>query len=111
MRIKRNNKLFSKLAISVGRNPYHVVNRIFTEYNILCYSYLVIVGCSIIRIPCAFIYFMNTMDLTWYPYLVPNYNPIYSSVTKCKYYPIRGKHNGWVIKYLIDKGTDEEEYE
>ena len=50
------------------------------------------------------------MDLPWDTYLVPKYHIIYSSVTKCKYYPIIGQHIDWVIICFIYKGIDEEEY-
>ena len=50
------------------------------------------------------------MDLPRYAYILHKDHPIYSSVTKCKYYPILGKHNDRVIIGFIDKGTDEEEY-
>ena len=51
------------------------------------------------------------MDLTWDPYLEPIHHPRYSSVTKCKYYPILGKHNDGVIMDFIDKGIEKEQFE
>ena len=50
------------------------------------------------------------MYLPWDTSLVPNYQPIYYSFKTWKYFPIRGKHNDWVIMDFIDKGKNEEEY-
>ena len=51
------------------------------------------------------------MDLWWDPYIVPRDHPRYFSVTKCKYYPILGKYNYWLIINFTDKVTNEEDYE
>ena len=66
--------------------------------------------CPIRTIPCACIECRNSMDLPWYPYLVPKDQPRYSSVTNLKYYPIWGEYNDWVIMDFIDKGTYEEDH-
>ena len=50
------------------------------------------------------------MGLLWDTYLVPNYQPMPTSVTKLKYYPILGGSDYWIIMDYIDKVTDEEEY-
>ena len=111
MKIKWNNKYFLKLNISAGRNPYHGVNGILTLYHIWRDPYFVLVRCTIVIIPCCFIEFINAVYLTWDTSLVTKYHQRYSSVTKCKYYPILGEHNYWSITDSIDKHTDEEEYE
>ena len=102
MKIKWNNNFFSKLIIVERRYPYHDVNRILTYYHVRYDTYLGIVRCSIRIIYCAFIEYINVVDLLWNPSLAPKYNPIYSSVTKYKYYSILGKHNYWVIIDFIE---------
>ena len=86
-------------------NPYHDVNSILTCYHIRYDPYLGIVRCIIRIITCYCIYFRNAMDLLWDIYTVPKDHSIYYSATKCKYYPIIGKHNNWAIIYFIDKGS------
>ena len=78
MIIKYNNKLFSKLTFSEGRNPYHGVNRILTQCHILYEPYLGIGIYETRIISCDFIYFRNAMYLTWDTYLVPKEQTRYS---------------------------------
>ena len=59
---------------------------------------------------CACTEHINSMYLPWDPYLVPNYQLRYSSVTKFKYYPILGKHYNWVIMNFIEKVRDMKQY-
>ena len=99
--------MFPKFTIEEGRNSYHGVNVILTYYCIRCYPYLGIGICAIRIIPCACLDFRNSIDLPWDPFIVPNYQPRYSSVTKYKYYSILGQHNYWLIMDFIDIGTDE----
>ena len=87
------------------------MNGILTHCHIICDPYLGI-GIYVLNIIlCSYLYFRNSMDLPWDPYLVPRDKSRYYSVKKCKYYPILGKHNDWVITDFIEKDTDEEEYE
>ena len=51
------------------------------------------------------------MYLSWDASLVPMDQPRYSLVSNWKYYQILGKHNDMILMDLIDKGTDEEEYD
>ena len=51
------------------------------------------------------------IDLPWDTYIVSKGQPRYSSVTQCKYYPILGQPNDWVIMDFIDEGTYDNEYE
>ena len=102
--------MFPKLTFEEGRKPYNGVNRISTYYHIQCDTYLIVGVFYKLIIPCACIECSSAMDLPWYTYILHKDHRIYSSVTKCKYYPIRGKHNDRVIIGFIDKGTDKEEY-
>ena len=74
--------MFTKLTIEEGRNPYHGVNVILTHYYIRFNPYLVIVRCEIIRIPRAFIGYIDAIDLPWDPYIVTKKHSIYYSVIK-----------------------------
>ena len=80
MRIKCNDKYFSKLTIIEGKNLYHGVNGILTHHHIICDPYLGLDGYSIRRISCDFIDQRNVIYLPWNPYLVPKDWSRYSSV-------------------------------
>ena len=81
------------MTIAEERNPHNGLNGILTQYHVRFCPYLGIGRCEIRRMPCAFIDHINSMDLPCDTYLVPKYQPRYSSVIKCKYYPVLGKHD------------------
>ena len=69
------------MTIAEGKKPYNGINGIWTQYHIRCHPYIVIGIIEIRIITCACIYFKNTMDLPWDPYLVSKDQPIYSAET------------------------------
>ena len=95
------------MTITEGRKLYNCVNGILNLYHIICYPYLGLGICTMIRITCACIYCINSIDLPWDPYLVQKDQPGCFSVKKLKYYPILGKHNDCLIINSIYKGADE----
>ena len=95
------------MTIAEGKKTYHGVTKILTRYHIICDTYLG-PGRFVRRIiPCDWPGFRNSTYLPWDTYLVPKDHPRYSSVPKCKYYPILGQHNDRVIMDLIDIGIHE----
>ena len=101
-------QILLKLTITEVREPYHGVNSILNHYHIICDLYLGLGICAIGKITCDCIDFINFMDIPCDPYLVKKYQTRYSSVKKCKYRPILGKHKYWGIMYFIKRCTDEE---
>ena len=96
-------QIIFKMNISGVVNLYHGVNGILTCDHITCGPYIGLGGFKIRIISCSCIYCINSMHLTWDSYIVLKYQSRYYSVTKCKYYPILGKHNDLLIMDFIYK--------
>ena len=76
------------MTIEEGSKPYNGVNKFLIHYQIRCDPNIGLGRCERRRIPCDCTDLINSMDLLWDTSLVKKYQPIYYSVTKCKYYPI-----------------------
>ena len=106
-----NDKLFPKLAIADGKSMHRGSRGVLTHYHFRADPKLGQGFVAVHRIPCACVACTAQLDKEWLPGIAAKEQPRYASVKLCKYWPVLGKYNDWVIMSFKDKGTTEEEFE